>query len=344
MKSTASILNGSPEQDHESGEMSGHGGLGFHSPSAVGLWALYHKEMTDHIRSRRFYIVLGLIVLTSFASLYGALSVMTSSSSGDFPFLQLYTTSGNSIPSFLSFIALLGPFVGLALGFDGIIAEKSERTLYRLTSQPIYRDAIINGKFLAGATIIVIMVFSMGILIGAAGLLYTGLPPSSEEIARLFVFLLLTCIYICFWLALALLFSVICKNAATSAMSSIAVWLFFSLFMGMLASMIASAIYPLNTNWQALVNAAPNYSCELALNRISPYYLFGEAVTTIMNPSVRTVNLVTVQSLSGAISGYLSFGQSLLLVWPHLAALLAFMLCAFCASYICFMKQEIRSK
>ena len=117
----------------------------------------------------------------------------------------------------------------MALGFDGIIGEKSERTLYRLTSQPIYRDSIINGKFLAGTTIIVMMVFSMGILIGAVGMLVTGIVPTTEELARIFVFLLLTCVYICFWLGLALLFSVICKNAATSAMISISIWLFFSL-------------------------------------------------------------------------------------------------------------------
>ena len=118
-----------------------------HYDQRQGLIALYNKEMTDHFRSKRILIVLALIGLTSFASLYGAL-VITSYSEVEFLFLQLYTASGNSIPSFVSFIALLGPFVGLALGFDdGIIGEKSERTLYRLTSQPIYRDSIINGKF-----------------------------------------------------------------------------------------------------------------------------------------------------------------------------------------------------
>ena len=82
-----------------------------------------------------------------FASLYGALtSIDTTSGNHDYLYLLLFTTSGSSIPSFLTFIALLGPFVGLSLGFDGIIGEKSERTLYRLTAQPIYRDSIINGK------------------------------------------------------------------------------------------------------------------------------------------------------------------------------------------------------
>ena len=128
-----------------------------------GLGALYRKEMADHIRSRRFLIVLCLILLTSFASVYGAVSVLSDAvaSDPDYIFLKLFTLSGNSIPSFTSFIALLGPFVGLTLGFDAINSERSEGTLNRLVSQPIYRDCVINGKFLAGATVIFLMVFSM---------------------------------------------------------------------------------------------------------------------------------------------------------------------------------------
>ena len=159
-----------------------------------GLMALYRKEMADHIRSRRFLIVLALILITSFASIYGALSGLKDAISADpdFIFLKLFTLSGDSIPSFTSFIALLGPFVGVTLGFDAINSERSEGTLNRLVSQPIYRDAVINGKFLAGATIIFIMVFSMGLIISAVGLLTTGIPPSTEETGRLLAYLIFT--------------------------------------------------------------------------------------------------------------------------------------------------------
>lgn len=310
--------------------------------SLAGLKALYQKEMMDNIRSRRFMMILAVIIITSYASLYGALSGLSSDS--DYIFLSLYTTSGNSIPSFMSFIALLGPFVGIILGFDGISGEKSERTLYRIAAQPIYRDSIINGKFLAGTTLIFLMVFTMGISVGAAGLLVTGIPPSLEEVGRVFFYLIFTSVYICFWLGLSLWFSVVCKNAAASAMASIGVWLFFALFMSLVAGIIANAIYPLNNDWQVLTNSMGNYTLELNLNRLSPYYLYSEAASTIMNPSVRAVNVITVESLSGAISGYLSLGQSLLLVWPHLAGLIALMLITFAGSYICFMRQEIRSK
>lgn len=286
-----------------------------------------------------------LIYVTSFASLYGALSGMSDAIKNDsnFIFLKLYTSSGNSIPSFMSFIALLGPFVGLALGFDAINSERTGRTLNRLVAQPIYRDSIIIGKFLAGSTVIAMMVFSTGILVGAVGVIKTGLMPQAEEIARIFVFLVFTVVYIAFWLGLSILFSVICRHSATSALAVIALWIFFAIFMSLLANIIANAVYPVDTQYNALINSLSNYNCEQNLNRISPYYLYSEAVSTIMSPTIRSVNAVTVSQIQGAIAGYLSFGQSLLLVWPHLIGLIALMLAAFACSYVGFMRQEIRS-
>ena len=63
-----------------------------------------------------------------------------------------------------------------------------------------------------------------------------------------------------------------------------------------------------------------------------------------MDPTVRTTNVILPQQLSGAISGYLSLGQSLLLVWPHLVGLLALTIIMFALSYICFMRKEIRAR
>ena len=309
------------------------------------MGALYRKEMADHIRSKRFLIVLCLILLTSCASVYGAVSVLSDAvaSDPDYIFFFFFTLSGNSIPSFTSFIALLGPFVGLTLGFDAINSERSEGTLNRLVSQPIYRDCIINGKFLAGATVIFLMVFSMGLVIGAVGLLTVGIPPTADEVGRVVALLFFTSVYICFWLALSILFSVLCRHAATSAMIVIALWIFFALFMSLVVNIVTNALYPadqVSTVGQVL----DYYECQLALNRLSPYYLYSEAISTIMDPTVRSMNVILPQQLSGAISGYLSAGQSLLLVWPHLVGLLALTAVVFALSYISFMRREIRSR
>lgn len=313
--------------------------------ASTGRNALVRKELADHLKSKRFLILLLLIGCTSFAGLYGAISGLSDAiqSDSNFIFLKLYTSSGSSIPSFMSFIALLGPIVGLALGFDAINSERSNGTLNRLVSQPIYRDAIIVGKFLAGTIVIAIVIFSMGIALGAVGMAATGLVPDVEEVLRILIFLFFTVVYIAFWLAMSILFSVICRHSATSALASISVWIFFAIFMSLVANIVANAVYPVNDQYGTMINSLNNYTLNQNLNRISPYYLYSEAVSTIMNPSVRSVNVVTVSQLTGAISGYLSLGQSLLLVWPHLTGLAALMLIAFGGSYVGFMRQEIRS-
>ena len=313
--------------------------------ASTGRNALVRKELADHLKSKRFLILLLLIGCTSFASLYGAISGLSDAiqSDSNFIFLKLYTSSGSSIPSFMSFIALLGPIVGLALGFDAVNSERSNGTLNRLVSQPIYRDAIIVGKFLAGTIVIAIVIFSMGIALGAVGMAATGLVPDVEEVLRILIFLFFTVVYIAFWLAMSILFSVICRHSATSALASISVWIFFAIFMSLVANIVANAVYPVNDQYGTMINSLNNYTLNQNLNRISPYYLYSEAVSTIMNPYVRSVNVVTVSQLTGAISGYLSLGQSLLLVWPHLTGLAALMLIAFGGSYVGFMRQEIRS-
>lgn len=317
------------------------------------LKALYRKEMADHVTSKRFIIILILVIAMTIASVYGAVTGIKSaimnaaidknaSFDASYMFLKLFTTGGSSIPSYMSLIALIGPFIGLILGFDSINAEKNNGTLNRLVSQPIYRDAIIIGKFLASSTLVVVMVLSTGIAVGCAGFLASGIRPSGEEAVRVLIYLLYTIVYICFWLAMALLFSVFTRHAATSALASIALWLFFAIFMSLLAGIMANAVYPVNTEYEQAVNALNNYNLNLNLNRISPYYLYSEASSVLMNPATRAINAVSYAQLVGALSSYLSLGQSLLLVWPHLVGLLALSFAAFTISYVGFMRQEIR--
>ncbi len=311
----------------------------------AGFNALYFKELRDYFRSMRFMILLILVTVVGLASVYSATQgIQSAIDSGDssFMFLKLFTSNGDSMLSFVTFMSLLGPIVGLSLGFDAINGERSHRTLSRLLAQPIYRDAVINGKFLAGVTVIGIMVFALGFIISGVGILVTGIAPAAEELGRIIVFLFFTTVYISFWLGISILFSLVFRHAATSALTSIAVWLFFAIFLSLIAGGIANALYPVNDSSSAQTQIA-NYNCNLAINRISPSTLYNESVTTILNPNVRTTGIVLSTQLSGAVTGTLPFGQSLLLVWPHLTGLLAFTLVCFAVSYVVFMRQEIRA-
>jgi len=311
-----------------------------------GLTAVIEKEVGDHLSGKRFIILSLLVIITCLGALYVAASTIRTSvgqNEIDFVFLKLFTTSGSSMPfSFLSFISFLGPLIGLTLGFDALNGERDRRTLSRILSQRIYRDALINGKFIAGVIVIALIIYGLGFLVAGLGLILTGIPPTIDELFRLLVYLTLSVIYIAFWLSLAVLLSLLFRQTSTSALAGIAIWLFLSIFASLLAGMMADGIYPVQDS-SNVEQILANSKVERFLSRISPTTLYDEAVTTIMNPSVRTLGPVLLQQTYGAIKGTLSFGQSLLLIWPHVVGLIAATLICFAFAYISFMRQEIRA-
>jgi ABC-2 type transport system permease protein len=308
---------------------------------------IMEKEMSDHIRSWRFIILLSLIALTCLASVYTGLAgigaKVKSADSGDpYFFLLLFTSSDGTLPPFFVFVSFLGPLLGISLGFDAINSEQTHGTLSRVLAQPIHRDYIINAKFLAALNIISIMFLSLGFLVMGAGLILTGIPPTPEEFLRVICFVLLSILYVSFWLNLSILFSVRFRQPATSALAGIAVWLFFTVFYSIIVSLIARAASP---SAAASAQQVAGYQ-EMILNllRILPSQLYSDATTTLLVPTVRSLGPLTMEQIVGAIPGPLPLGQSLLLAWPQITGLIASTILCFVFSYISFMKKEIRSR
>lgn len=308
---------------------------------------IVNKEMSDHIRSWRFIILLTLIALTCLASVYTGLAGFgkksgLGSAESHFFFLQLFTASDGSLPPFFVFINFLGPLLGISMGFDAINSEMSRGTMSRILAQPVHRDYIINAKYLAALNIIIVLFFSLGFLVMGAGILITGIPPTPEEFMRVIFFLVASILYVSFWLNLSILFSVRFRQPSTSALAGIAVWLFFTIFYSIIVSLIAKAATPSAT---ASAQQLVGYQ-ELILNllRVLPSQLFSDITTTLLAPTVRSLGPLTMEQIVGTTPGPLPIGQSLLLVWPQITGLIAATILCFVLSYISFMKKEIRSR
>src|SRR3546814_799673 len=97
------------------------------------FWVMVRKEITDHIRKWRFIILFALIVLTCAGTLYAALSnthkTFAASGTDAFFFLNLFSSSNESLPAFFVLIGFLGPLFGISLGFDAINSEQNRGTL-----------------------------------------------------------------------------------------------------------------------------------------------------------------------------------------------------------------------
>ncbi|MFN8631571.1 MAG: hypothetical protein U0838_15010 [Chloroflexota bacterium] len=83
---------------------------------------------------------------------------------------------------------------------------------------------MINGKFAAGISVIIVMVVTLILLVTAIGILRLRIIPTTEPHARMVVWLITTVLYASFWLAFALLLSVVMLATAT-ALVGFGVWL-----------------------------------------------------------------------------------------------------------------------
>jgi len=308
----------------------------------TGVWTIVAKETADHLTSVRLWILEGLILLAAGGSVYAAIGKIQATVSEDpFVFLSLFTVAREPLPSFFVLLGFLVPLVSIALGFDAINTEHSRRTLSRLLAQPIYRDALLMGKLLAGLLTLTITFLTLWLLVMGLGLMLIGLPPNGEEVLRGLAFLVVTIAYGGVWLALSMMFSVMFRQQATSALASIAVWLLLAVFWSMLAPLAAEAVSPAVASPLAEVQTAQT---EIAISRLSPNVLFGEATLAILNPATRSLGPVLFSQLQGAVLGApLPFSESLLLIWPQVTGLIAGLIVIFTVCYVLFQRQEIRA-
>jgi ABC-2 type transport system permease protein len=253
------------------------------------------------------------------------------------------------------------------LGFDAINKEKTSGSLSVLLSQPIFRDSVLNGKFLAGIAALSILTGStIGIMSGVA-IPILGFGPDLQAISRITVFALLTILYLSFWLALGLVYSTVTKKTTTSILMSVATWLFFSIVITIIAMLVANILAPTQLpsgfnpgggtpgggfpggggfnqtqTPEFLARMQSRSIIQTNIQRISPAYLYNEASSAILG--------TTGGGGFGFIGGQgggtpfraLDLAQGLMATWPQIAAIAVCLVVCFASSYMLFLRQEIR--
>jgi len=325
-----------------------------------GTLAICRKELADHLGSKRFLLIFGLILVLSLFSAYQGAESMRDNSTG--VFINIFSGYFGGGYPFITLMYMFGPILGLALGFDAINRERSSGTLSMVLSQPIYRDSVINGKFLAGiGALSLVVVSTIGIMSGVA-IPLLGFGPGVDEIVRIIIFTLLTILYLSVWLAIGILFSTVTKKTTTSILISISTWLFSVLVISLIASLIANAIVPtqmpsgmfirpfsngtssdqsinelMMQEWQERMEA--NSEIRSLISRISPATLYQEAASSFI-----TISGIMSSSSGMVVSyGFSGAQQDMASNWPQIVALAVILVVCFAASYMLFIRQEIRA-
>jgi len=245
-----------------------------------GFGVVTLKEIADHFTS---ILVVVLVVVVTMAAVVvvslGIGPIKETTAEDPFLFLRLFTRS-SPLP-LVGLLSFLVPLIAIGLGFDAVNGEHNRRTLSRILSQPIYRDALLFGKFAGGLFTLTVGLIVLWLLVIGLGLLGLGIPPNAEEMARALILLAVTIVYAGFWFALALLCSIVFRSAATAALVSLGLWLFMTILWPLFAPVLANVM----TSAGDILGVLES---QQAFARLSPVVLFNEVVAVVLDPSIRS--------------------------------------------------------
>ncbi len=321
-----------------------------------GWLVIAAKEMGDHLDSARFAILLIVLGLAAGIPLFLAAeqlrSLASQASGAQAVFLAMFSIGPQDQSIFQfdvtvqGFVGLAAPLLGIAFAFDAVNGERSQGTLPRLISQPIYRDDVINGKFAAALAVITLVLVSVVLVISGFGMLRLGIVPTFAEVIRIALWVVVTIVYVGLWLSFGMLLSVVVHRAATAALVGLGAWMLLAVFGNFLVQLFLRIFLPVNASGTAEQQIA-GLQLQDFIMRLLPVTIYTEATTVLLNPTVTSVaTLSTINQYvqkQQQLPTFLSLDQSLLLVWPHIVVMVAITAVLFAAAYIRFMRQEVRA-
>jgi len=303
-----------------------------------GLITITKKEFLDHISSRKFLLLFGtLLTVVTVSALQAADSYISSQQQqeGAFRFGTTFALS-----SMVQNIMMVGAILAVAISYDLINGERQRGSLKVLLSYPVYRDTIINGKFLGGlATAVLVAVTTcvagIGIFIG-----FSGAPQTSESLMRYVLFLGITVLYLMLFLGIGLLLSTLLTDPSSSLLGALFIWVASAYLVPQVATAIASIIYPTTIRGgfggAAFIGRGAQFEqLRDIIGLISPSFSYQTTINSILSESQLQFGE------SGPVTISVSLSQALVDVMPNIVFLVAAVVLVFSVCYVQFTRQQV---
>jgi ABC-2 type transport system permease protein len=161
--------------------------------------------------------------------------------------------------SIMTSLSMVGMALAVAIGFDLISKEKEEGSLKSLLSHPIFRDSVINGKAIAAAALLTVAIAAT-FLVVIAIMLFNGVVPAGDDLARLLAFFGVTLLYCIVFLGISIMVSTLVKNSTMSILCILGIFLIAYSLPGISYSISNIIIgpspqWPISPGW---INVPPN--------------------------------------------------------------------------------------
>ncbi|CAD5244281.1 ABC transporter permease [Thermococcus camini] len=303
-------------------------------------WNIALKELYTSVKSKRFIVIMGLYLLIFGLAVYGIKDYLIQMGvpgveSNEF---GLWGTTGEVYMTPLAMlfminmmiITVIGAVLGAALGSDAINREVETGTAKVLLGHPVYRDEVINGKFLGMGALIVLTNLVVYVAIIAV-MLILGIPVDGDSLLRGFLAILATMLYTLVFLSIGVLFSTLFKKPETSMLATVGLAIFLTVFYGIVVEIVAPKLAGPEPPWGTSAHEVWRETVNTWMARLH-----------FLNPAHHYAQLV--QYIFGGdrfLNYYLPLGDSFTYGFNNLAILLVMLFLPFAFAYVRFMTSDI---
>ena len=298
------------------------------------VFAVASKEFSDIVRSKRFIILIvifGLVMTIAMAAIYIQV-IQAMSNLPDVPMPQAFLGMMALILS--GTLSSFAPVMGVALGCDTISGEREKGTLKLVLAQPVYRDTVINGKFLAATSAVSLATLITSLASVGISIIIIGVTPTAGEAIRIALFLLFSILFTMTYYGISTFLSTILKKTSQSVILSVVVWAVFTFVISIIASLIAITIAPpVFTPGQPTDPESIRRFTAIVetISSITPNYHFNKIGQYLLSPYSPTAPQEEASIMS-----------SLMYAGPNILVLVIVTALVFILSYITFTRQEVR--
>jgi ABC-2 type transport system permease protein len=303
-------------------------------------WNIAMKELYTAVKSKRFIVIMALYLLIFGLAVYGIKDYLIQMGvprveSNE---LGLCGATGEVYMTPLSMlfminmmiITIIGAVLGAALGADAINREVETGTAKVLLGHPVYRDEVINGKFIGMGILIVLTNIVVYVAIVAV-MLMLGIPMDGDSLFRGFLAILATMLYTLTFLSIGVLFSTLFKKPETSMLAAVGLAIFLTVFYGIVVGIVAPKLAGPEPPWGTSAHDVWQETVNTWMTRLH-----------FLNPAHHYVQLV--QYIFGGdkfLNYYLPLGDSFTYGFNNLAMILVMLFLPFAFAYIRFMTSDI---
>ncbi|ADN36234.1 ABC-type transport system involved in multi-copper enzyme maturation permease component-like protein [Methanolacinia petrolearia DSM 11571] len=318
-----------------------------------------YKEFQDHITSRRFLALLflmvtitGIFVFKEIGNYLEDLEEYSTLYSYSFFGLPKSVNIFEGIKSGVAGSSIFGSIIAIALGFDLITKERETGSIKAILSVPVYRDEVINGKALGGIMAIALAITIVFVLTLGIMLIYS-IVPGLNELGFLFVFWLITILYLSGIFIMSIMVSAFSKTSGISFIYSLLLLLILTSVIYSTGDFAVDTIMgqdpSINTNNMGVSDpkhyqeeSAAYYQRRIELTNLVFYVSLDTNYRKTSIALTKPKLYLRTQSEYNSESPDPTLSDMLGKIWGYILFLIAYPVVFFGIAYVKFMRMDLR--